>query len=163
MATQTAKTTQTTTKPYDESLFDVDKDDEEEERLIMYDTIIKRPNNYKPMTISFDEVDKYDFSSNSFIEYIKSVDFVHLYFDFDSISSMDELGDVIEWLDSLKEVFGPYSIGGYTNDVDVNNKFKLRLFVEGNHYASVHVVFYETRISTADLTDIMKYTKKTVS
>ena len=158
----TAQAEQTTTKPYDESLFEDDKDiKEDEERLIMYDTIIKRPNNYKPLMISFDEVDKYDFSSNSFIEYIKSVDFVHLYFDFDSISTMDELGDVIEWLDSLKEVFGSYSIGGYTNDVDVNKKYKLRLFIEGNHYASVHVVFYETMISTADLTDIMKYTKKT--
>lgn len=156
MEAQTA--TAPNTKTYDDSLFDDVKDDEE--RLIMYDLIIKRANNYKPLTISFDEVDKYDFSSNSFIEYIKSVEYVHLYFDFDSISSMDELDDVIEWLDSLKNVFGSYSIGGYTNDLDVNHKYKLRLFIEGEHYASIHVVFYETMISTVDLTSIMKHTNK---
>ena len=46
----TTQTTQTATKPFDKSLFDGDKDVEEEERLIM-----KRANNYKPLTISFDD------------------------------------------------------------------------------------------------------------
>ena len=132
-----------------------------QERKIKYDVMMMRPNNAKPLLISFDDVDKYDFSKKVFIEFIISEDYVHLYFDFDSISSMNELDDVIQWLDSLKPVFGEYSIGGYTDNVDVNHKYHFRLLPDGNHYVSMHVVYYQTMISTNDLQSIMKHTAKT--
>ena len=159
--------------------------EEKKERMIKYDLMIRRSNNAKPMEISFDDVDKYDFENKAFIEFIISQDYVHLYFDFDSMLKYDErmkeeekkkngideivvdddeklkrLDGVIEWLNSLKTVFGEYSIGGYTDNEAVANKYHLRLYPEGHHYVSVHVVFYQTMISTKDLVEIMKWTAK---
>ena len=62
-----------------------------------------------------DEINDYDFSKG-FTEYIISNDFVHLYFDFDSIKNEEEFESVMKWLDKLKEVFGNYSYGGYCNN-----------------------------------------------
>lgn len=72
------------------------KNESKFERLIKYDVMMMRPNNAKPLIISFDEVDKYDFKKNAFIEFIISEDFVHLYFDFDTINTIEELNDVIK-------------------------------------------------------------------
>ena len=41
---------------------------------------------------------------------------------------------MIKWLDSLKDVFGEYAIGGYAKDA--------------HHILSFHVVFYEAMIKT---------------
>ena len=160
-------------------------DGKKNERRIKYDLMIRKSNNLKPLEITFDEVDKYDFNNKSFIEFIISQDYVHLYFDFDSMLNYDEkkkeeenkkngvdeiivdddeklkrLNGVIEWLDSLKRVFGEYSIGGYTDNEEVFNKYHLRLYPEGHHYVSIHVVYYQTMISTKDLVEIMKWTSK---
>ena len=60
------------------------------QRLIKYDVMINRTNNYHFPEISFDDIDKYDFKNKGFIEVIKSPDYVHLYFDFDSMFTLDE-------------------------------------------------------------------------
>lgn len=128
------------------------------ERKIKYDVCFNRPNNFIPREISFSDVDSYDFSKG-FTEFLISEDYVHLYFDFDSIQSEDDFLDVWNWLNSLKPVFGKYSYGGYCNNEDME-AYGFRRFDEGNHYLSMHVVFYETRISTLDLQAIMKHTEK---
>ena len=128
------------------------------ERKIKYDVAFNRPNNFIPQEISFDEIDSYDFSKG-FTEFLISEDYVHLYFDFDSIKTEDEFLDVWSWLDSLKKVFGSYSYGGYCDNEEMES-YGFRRFDEGNHYLSMHAVFYETCISTFDLQAIMKHTEK---
>ena len=129
------------------------------ERKVKFDICFNRPNNYKPPEISFEEIDKYDFNKG-FIEYIVSEKYVHLYFDFDSIKSEDEFYEVLDWLDSLTEVFGPYSYGGYTSNESLSNYVGFRYFPEGKHWLSMHAIFYQTCISTSDLQAIMKHTEK---
>lgn len=128
------------------------------ERKIKYDICFNRPNNFKPKEIRFDGVNSYDFSQG-FTEYLISEDFVHLYFDFDSIQSEDEFLDVWEWLEKVKTVFGSYSIGGYCDNEEMEG-YGFRRYEEGEHYLSMHVVFYESAISTVDLQKIMKHTAK---
>ena len=145
------------------------------QRMIKYDVMMMRPNNSKPLEISFDDVDTYDFSKHGFIEYIISQEYVHLYFDFDDILTNDEkankteinddtkaerVAEIFTWLDSLKPVFGEYSVGGYTDNEAIHSKYSFRLYPEGKHYISMHAVFYQTMISTNDLVSIMKHTDK---
>ena len=128
------------------------------ENKIKYDVCFNRPNNFRPKEIKFDDVDDYDFSKG-FTEFLISEEYVHLYFDFDSIKSEDEFLNVFDWLEKLKDVFGPFSYGGYC-DNDEMEAMGFRRFDEGGHYLSMHVVFYETCISTVDLQKIMKHTEK---
>lgn len=129
------------------------------EQKIKYDTCFNRPNNSYPKLISFADVDKYDFNKG-FAEFLISEENVHLYFDFDSIKSREELLDVFGWLKSLEPIFGKYSAGGYTDDESIAEEFQLRYYKEGNHFVSMHTVFYTTAISTKDLVAIMNHTKK---
>jgi len=109
-------------------------------------------------SINYDDIDEYDFG-NHFIEVIRKPEYVHLYFDFDSIETMEEYNSVIHWLDSLKEPFGEYSIGGYTNDNELfGNLYKY--IKDAKHTLSLHAVFYETKIKAATLMKIMTHTKE---
>lgn len=99
------------------------------DRLIKYDTCFNRPNNFKPKTISFDNVNDYDFTKG-FTEFLISEDYVHLYFDFDSIKSEEEYLDVYNWLEEVSKVFGSFSIGGYCNNDEMEDK-GFRRFDEG--------------------------------
>ena len=105
---------------------DVKKESEFCQRMINYDVMMMRSNNSKPLEISFDDVDKYNFSKRGFIEYIISQKYVHLYFDFDGILTNEEkinkteindetkverVAEIFTWLDSLKPIFGEYSVG----------------------------------------------------
>ena len=62
----------------------------ESANLIRYGCDMKRSGNWKPLTISFDAVDRYDFTKH-FLEYIIKAEYVHLYFDFDSLETDDEV------------------------------------------------------------------------
>ncbi|KAH7823516.1 uncharacterized protein MONOS_16679 [Monocercomonoides exilis] len=118
-----------------------------------------KPNYWKPLTIPFADVDSYDFT-DGFIEFLTSEEHVHLYFDFDSITNEAEYQDIMKWLTNVSIVFGEYSVGGYTNDEHMNEQYGFRYYPDGNHFLSMHVVFYTTRISTIDLVKIMKHTDK---
>ena len=48
------------------------------ERFVAYSPKIAISNNSKPLTISFDDVDKYDFEKKAFNEVIKDAEYVHL-------------------------------------------------------------------------------------
>lgn len=129
------------------------------EQKIKYGLKFAYSNRWVPFEISFDEVDKYDFSNKAFNEFIINQEFVHLYFDFDSIADEQQFLDVITWLDKVSEVFGPYSYGGYCNNEEM--EFVGFRRIEGEkHYLSMHVVFYKTKIKSSDLMEIMKHTDK---
>ena len=91
---------------------------QQKQRMIKYDICFNIPKNVKPKEISFEDVDNYDFSKH-FNEFLVDEDYVHLYFDFDTIKSNDEFDDVCCWLDRLVEVFGEYSMGGYCDNDDM--------------------------------------------
>ena len=91
---------------------------------------------YKKM-ISYDVIDENKEIPLPFIECIEKPQYVHLYFDFDSIKTKEEYLNVIEWLDSLTDVFGKYTIGGYTNDKSLFDQFKY--IPLANHTLSIHV------------------------
>lgn len=136
-------------------------------QLITYYDHIQVPKNtllLPPNTISHDDLDmkyasnKTFFTDNAFIEAFTELEHLRLYFDFDSISNPDELDEALSWLDSLKSVFGEYTYSGYSNDPDIADLYNLR-FIEGNkHYISMHIIFYQTMITSQDLLRIMHHT-----
>ena len=73
---------------------------------------------------------------------------------------MKRLDSVIQWLETLKPIFGEYSLGGYTSSELVNEKYHLRLYPEGNHFISIHVIFYQTMLKASELEEIMKHSIK---
>lgn len=65
--------------------------------------------------------------------------------DIDEIIISDEeqhkrFDSVIQWLNSLKPVFSEYSLGGYTSNENIKNLYNLRLYKEGNHFRSCHLL-----------------------
>ena len=126
------------------------------EAKIIYATHMKTKHEHE---INYNDIDDYDFN-NGFIEIIKKPEYVHLYFDFDDITTREEYDSVYEWLETLSKDFGKFSIGGYTNDKkQFGDLFKY--IKKAHHVLSLHVVFYETKLNALDLIDIMKHDKKT--
>ena len=116
-----------------------------------------------PLWTIHDEVDKIKFdklneNGKSFVEFLIKPDYVHLYFDIDDAKTFEDYLRFKAWLIPVSEVFGKYSIGGYTNSEEFA-KEGFRLWKESEKALSIHVV-YETCISSNDLMEIMKYTKK---
>ena len=118
-----------------------------------------------------EEIDKLDFEKmnnhgKSFVEFLIKEEYVHLYFDIDDVKTLEEYLCFNSWLLKISEIFGKFSIGGYTNNKEfsiggyTNNKefaeYGYRFWQESEKTLSLHVVFYESCISSADLTDIMK-------
>ena len=132
----------------------------EQEKKIKYGLKFALPNDWKPKEISFDLVNKIKFNQCTFNEFLIKPEYVHLYYDFDSISSEEEYLDVLTWLDEVKGVFGDYSIGGYSNDQDFSNKYGFRYIDGDKHYLSIHVVYYTSKILSTELMEIMKHTDK---
>lgn len=91
---------------------------DEPKRVVKYDTFMTKRKGDAPKTISFDEIDHYDFNKG-FIEYLISEEYVHLYFDFDEIQSTNELEEVLVLLSDLTDTFGDFTYGGYTNNEKV--------------------------------------------
>ena len=100
----------------------------------------------EPLTISFDDLDKLstDDIQKGFNVVILNEDYIHLYFDFDQIKSIDELDSVFEWLADLTDVFGEHTYGGFTDDDEVADSYGFTLFPEGNYFVSIHVIYYQT-------------------
>ena len=116
--------------------------------------------NRTPDTISHEEVNDYDFENEAFLEVLKKPDEVRLYFDVDELNDEEDYQQPLAWLSKVSEVFGPYSIGGYSNDRDFADKFGFR-FIDGEqHYLSAHIVFYETKIKADELITITEHKYK---
>ena len=127
---------------------------------IKYANKLKFANNIEPLEISPQEVDKHDFMKKPFIEVLKNPPTVHLYFDFDKITSEEEYLGVVSWLEEVKKVFGPYSIGGYSNCMEFAKKYGYKLHDKDSHFVSIHVVYYKTCIDSSELIEIMKFSEK---
>ena len=115
-------------------------------------------NNFKKIT--HEAVDKLDFNNlrkngKSLVEFLIKPEYVRFYIDVDEVNNVEEYLKFRLWLESLSSVFGKYSIGGYTNSEQFAN-YGFRLWPESEKTLSLHVVFYETCISSVDLMDIMK-------
>ena len=101
-------------------------------------------------------MDSYDFGHKGFNEFLIGERLVHLYFDFDTIKLCEEYMSVCEWLAKVSEVFGECSMGGYCDNDEMAAE-GFRKYEAGAHWLSMHVVFYETCISTSDLVKIMNH------
>ena len=96
------------------------------------------------------------------IRAVKDIENVRLYFDVDEIEDETQYKELIAWLDSLTDVFGPYSIGGYTNDENFADEHGFR-FIEGDsHFLSAHIIYYTTMLGTEDLLEITAKRFKTL-
>ncbi len=104
--------------------------------------------------INKEKFDRYKFNKIPFIEQIIHYKdqplYVHPFFDFDDIGSTAEYEELIRWLDSLKPVFGEYSIGGYCNNEEMAAK-GYKLIATATKYASLHVAFYQTAIDADEI------------
>ena len=107
---------------------------------VLYATMFKTT---KYNEIDYDKIDEYDFENKPFNEVFIKPEYVHPYFDFDSIETLDDYNDVIEWLDELKDEFGEYVIGGYTNNEEVFGHL-YKYIPNAHHVLSLHVIFYES-------------------
>ena len=105
--------------------------------------------------ITHEDVNNYDFEHNNFIELMFKPEYVRLYFDFDEIETIEDYNNVIEWLDTLKDVFGEYAIGGYTK-IEAFTQYGFKLIKEAEKTVSFHVVFYESMIKSSWLIEIMR-------
>lgn len=117
--------------------------------------IIISENEYKTLQkITKKEFNKLDFNKTPFIEQIIHYKdqplYVHPFFDIDDIKDTDEYGKLIKWLDSLKPVFGKYSIGGYCNNEEMA-AFGYKLIAKAEKYASLHISFYQTAIDADEI------------
>ena len=105
--------------------------------------------------ITHEGVDNYDFEHNNFIEIIDKAEYIRPYFDFDEIETTKDYDNVITWLNSLKDVFGEYAIGGYTK-LEEFTHYGFKFIKDAHHILSFHVVFYEAKIKSSWLIEIMK-------
>lgn len=117
--------------------------------------IIISENEYKTLQkITKKEFNKLDFNKTPFIEQIIHYKdqplYVHPFFDIDDIKDTDEYGKLIKWLDSLKPVFGKYSIGGYCNNEKMA-AFGYKLIAKAEKFASLHISFYQTAIDADEI------------
>ena len=121
---------------------------------IQYFLQIKENSRKTPLEISHQEIDEYDFQDQAFNEVLKDRKNIRLYFDVDEIQDESQYKELTDWFESLTDVFGPYSIGGYTNDQDFADAHGFR-FIEGDsHFLSAHIIYYTTMLSTEDLLEI---------
>ena len=75
--------------------------------IVLFVDSFSWPKKKSPLQINYDAIDKWLFDKSSFNEVLGLDTHYHLYFDFDSISNDEEYQDVLNWLESLKDVFGP--------------------------------------------------------
>lgn len=120
-------------------------------------TYVMRP---RMRVIKHEDLQLYNFD-RGFMEFVMdSVDNVRLYFDFDKVADENEYLDVVRWLDSLVPVFGPYSLGGYTNNEDFAKKYGYKHYPDCKHFVSAHVIYYTTKINVDELMKIMRHNIK---
>lgn len=104
--------------------------------------------------VNKEKFDQYKFNNFPFIEQIIHYKdqplYVHLFFDIDDIEDTDEYEELKKWLDSLKPVFGDYSIGGYCNNEEMA-AYGYKLIANAKKYASLHAAFYQTAIDADEI------------
>ena len=125
-------------------------------------------NRSKAKIISHEELDSWsssDFNNKHMNEILLNQKTRRLYFDFDDMKNLEELDEVISWLNSLSIVFGRVCYAGYTTDESIydNEEYTKYIgFVDEDlqkkfkfHTISVHAVFPDTCIDNNELVEIM--------
>ena len=97
--------------------------------------------NRTPEAISHEEVNDYDFENEAFLEVFKKPDEVRLCFDVDDLNDKEDYQQLLAWLNKVSEVFGPYIIGGYSNDRDFADNYGFR-FIEGEQHIYQHILSF---------------------
>ena len=95
----------------------------------------------------------------TFYEILLKPEYVHLYFDIDDVKSEDDYNEFINWLNSLKHVFGDYVIGGYTNNYEMFGEL-YKYLPSAKKTLSLHVIYYQTKIKANVLVELMRHTQK---
>lgn len=91
------------------------------------------------------------------LEYYHANDkYYHLLFDIDDVKNEADLTDAFAYFNKLSEVLGKYSIGGYTNDVNISEQYNIPLNEDAPKFFSAHVVFYETKASLELISEVFK-------
>ena len=144
----------------DESSDDEDSSDEDDinmfnnnnERFIYYIDNVRAWSHIQK--IRYNELNEFNFSKNGLFEVLGIYKHNRLYFDIDDITTIIEYDEFISWCDSLKCVFGPYAIGGYTNDINFHNKYGFKYIQTAKKVLSFHIVYYTTKLSNINLIEI---------
>ena len=123
--------------------------------VINWVRFIQTKKEYGYYEINYKDVDKIDFKKG-FNELLQGDEneYVHLFFDVDDIKTREQYNELIEWFNSIKPIFGEYTIGGYTSDKTMFPEFKKLDNV--NKLVSFHVVYYETKIKSTVLWELFK-------
>ena len=81
--------------------------------------------------------------------------YTRLFFDFDIASHKDTISlynkELIPRFDKLKELFGDYSISAYSNKEHIATAIGCRFDGKASKELSLHIVFYESRLTIDDL------------
>ena len=98
-------------------------------------------------------------------------EYIHPYMDFDGcvgdaddsnnhIKNIDDYNKVIDWLNTLSEIFGEYSVCGYTNDEQTSSQTHLAYIKKSAKYISFHVVFYTVKVLSKHFKEWINITVK---
>ena len=81
--------------------------------------------------------------------------YIRLFFDFDVATHKDAISlynkELIPRFDKLKELFGDYSISAYSNKEHIATAIGCRFDGKASKELSLHIVFYESRLTIDDL------------
>lgn len=102
----------------------------------------QKRNEFKLMT--FAEYNKLSSKSlkSAFYEYITSdADGFHLFFDSDKASNIDEFNEFYNTLIEIQDIFGDFTMAGYTKDEELSNSYDLTLKPNSKKFVSVHVCY----------------------
>ena len=109
--------------------------------------------------ILHNDVNTYDFSKGFNERLSKTTEYIRIYIDCDHISNINEYNQFISYCNSIKNTLGEYSIGGYTNDIDISNQIGLKYIKNADKIISIHIVFYQVRTKPSVLNDFIKQNK----
>ena len=110
--------------------------------------------------IKYEDVNNYNFSRGFNEKITKNTPFIHPYFDIDHLENQNEFREFISYCNQAKSVLGDYSIGGYTNNEEISIDLGLKYIEGANKTISFHVVYYESRITPAEMLKFINENKK---
>lgn len=106
--------------------------------------------------ITFEQLDSYSAQSlrrefNYIYEYVmNNKKYYHFFLDIDSFTTIEQFKDFKDSLDELSTVLGPYTLGGYSNNLEFCEEVPLRYRSKAKKIISLHVSYYTTCISAED-------------
>jgi len=101
------------------------------------------------MEIDYHNIDCFPFEETPFNEILSGEQYIHFFLDID-MYLIDDMQNIMAFIEKLSTVFGEYSIGGYSNQEYLAKLLGIRFNHKADKGLSLHVVFYTTMISTHD-------------